>query len=150
MMTAAGRYRSLQLRCCLSHPRRRGRLHSDHPFTFPFSRTASPPAPLPRSPPPASAGGVKPGEGSARRRFHPLFLSRLLPSSQAALAPPSPLPPTSNLRISKPSMAQVRPTRRIGSAQLVITDRSSSETSHFSLFTAGRWRRGESRRTACR
>lgn len=43
------------------------------------------------------------------------------------------LPPTGNLCISNPSVAQSRPTLQFGSAQLVITDHSSSETNHFSL-----------------
>lgn len=44
-------------------------------------------------------------------------------------------PPTSNLCISKPSVAWARPTPQLGSAQLVITDHSSSETSRLSRFS---------------
>lgn len=47
-------------------------------------------------------------------------------------------PPTSNLCISKPSVAHAQPTPQLGLPQLVITEHGSSETSHFYLFKKSR------------
>lgn len=144
MTAAAGRYDSLQLRC-FSNPlgRRRGRFHLDHPFTFQFFTPATSHSHLLHV---SCSGSRQEGLSPVKAQHQGVSTPcppthpppHLLPPSQAVLAPLFPQPPTSNLCISKPSMAQVRPTPWIGLAQLVITDCSSSETSHFSLFTAGR------------
>lgn len=135
-MVEGERYRSLQLQS-FSYPLHRGWVHFDHPSTSPFP-LLSPSSSLPQSPPPcqllSAREGVKPCE-STGSSCRPLFSSstcilRVAADIQSLFHSP----PTSNLCISKPSVAQDQPTPRIGSAQLVITDHNSSETSRFSLF----------------
>lgn len=81
----------------------------------------------------------EPGEGLslARARYQATIPSPLLHLHSGGCSRRTAIisqPPTSNLCISKPSVAQAQPTPQLGSAQLVITGHYSSETSHFSLF----------------
>lgn len=135
MTAKGGRYCSLQLQP-FSYPLQgMGALRSSFHLPVPVQ---SPSSSLLQSPPPCqlltARGGVKPGESTVSRCCcHSCFTTYLLESCGTHAAVIS-QPPTSNLCISKPSVARARPTHRIGSAQLVITDHSSSETSHFSVF----------------